>query len=154
MEFKDSTIGYNPNPLSWSAEILEVRVGIIIWVEYKGMEVVKTFTVVHKMPRYLLINHKISFDSFFCWEWIIINNTVDANIIGASKNAQKFGTMIICKFSLYWDSNIGLFYCFPFCYHSFNFTRAKGSAINLFAYFFFSVLTLIFGFFSSLLLSV
>jgi hypothetical protein len=34
---------------------------LIIWVALKGRGVVKTFTVVHKMPRYLLIYHKYLF---------------------------------------------------------------------------------------------
>ena len=37
--------------------------GLIIWVAEKGKGVVKTFTVMHKMPRYLLIYYKISFIS-------------------------------------------------------------------------------------------
>ena len=38
---------------------LEVREGLIFWVASSWM--VKTFTVVHKMPRFLLIYSKISF---------------------------------------------------------------------------------------------
>ena len=41
--------------LLWLSEILEVSKGLIIWVE--------TFTLMHKMPLYLLIYYKISFDA-------------------------------------------------------------------------------------------
>ena len=44
---------------------LKVRKGVVIWVLYKGRGVVKTFTAVHKMPRYLLIYSKISFDNIY-----------------------------------------------------------------------------------------
>ena len=42
------------------AQILQVRKGVIFGVAQKGRRVVKTFTKVHKMPRYLLIYSKIS----------------------------------------------------------------------------------------------
>ena len=31
-EYNNSPIGYNPNPLFWSAEIHKIRKGLIIWV--------------------------------------------------------------------------------------------------------------------------
>ena len=41
---------------------LELRKGLIIWAPKKQRGVWKTFTVLHKMPRYLLIYYKISFE--------------------------------------------------------------------------------------------
>ena len=44
-------------------DILDVRKGLIIWVAYKGRGLTKTFTLVHKMSRYLLIYYEI----YFAW---------------------------------------------------------------------------------------
>ena len=48
-----------PKPLSGLADILELGIGLIIWVAYKGRGVWKTITVLHKMPLYMLIYYKI-----------------------------------------------------------------------------------------------
>ena len=55
------------NPLSWLSEISELKKGLIIW-NIKGKGIWKIFIVVHKMPRYLLIHHAIS---FVCAVWMV-----------------------------------------------------------------------------------
>ena len=62
MEYKDFTNGLTFKPLSWLAKILELIMGSLFEFHRREGLYETHFTVVHKMPRYLLIYHKISFD--------------------------------------------------------------------------------------------
>ena len=76
-----------------------IYIGIIIWVAWKGRGVWKTFTVMQKMLRYLLIYNEISF--LYIYLYLEIG--------------------LLDKFQ-YCDSNIGFFlYCSLFSYRSSNF---------------------------------
>ena len=100
-------ISLNPNPLSWSAELdpgIKKRVDFLNSLYGRKGGGWKTFTVVHKMPRYLLIYNKISFyTTVRIYMQILISTfTTYTNIRVIQREAF---TML-----LYWDIKRVLFY--------------------------------------------